>query len=97
MSKLFLSEVRVTPVPPRDSLLAFGSVHYRGELRISDLALHATPTGDDFTIAYPLKTLFNGAKVHIVYPTNPEVAEAIRIAVVGKYLELVQRARGEKT
>ena len=92
-----ISEVRVTPIAARDTLLAFASLLYRSELRLSDIALHSTRKGDDFTLAFPRKRLFNGAEVHIIYPIQKEIAEAIKAAVVSKYLDLVKHIDHEST
>ena len=86
-----VSEVRVTPIAARDTLLAFASVLYRNELRLSDIALHCTRDGDDFTIAFPQKRMFNGAIVHAVYPIQKEVTEAIRAAIITKFLALTKQ------
>ena len=93
----FVSEVRVTPIAARDTLLAFASVLYRDELRLSDIALYSTRTGDDFTLAFPRKRLFNGANVHIIYPIQKEIAEAIKVAIVAKYLDLVNHIDCKRT
>ena len=95
-SNSFISEVRFTPIAARDTLLGFASILYRNELRLSDIALHCTRQGDDFTLAYPLKRLFNGAEVHIVYPVQKEIAEAMKAAVVTKYLDLIKPIGGER-
>lgn len=85
-----ISEVSFTPVPPRDTLLGFGSLIYHG-VRLADLGLHAARNGDGYSIAYPRKRLFNGSEISIIYPTSKQVADAIRDAIVSKYLELTKR------
>jgi DNA-binding cell septation regulator SpoVG len=47
-------------------------------------------------IADPRKRLFNGAEISIIYPTSKQVAEAIRDAIVAKYLELTQQSGREE-
>lgn len=90
-----ISEVSFTPVPPRHTLLGFGSVVHHG-VRLSDLALHINRDGGGYSIAYPRKRLFNGSEISIIYPTSKQVAETIRDAIVGKYLELTRQTGGEE-
>lgn len=89
-----ISEVSFTPVPPRFTLLGFGSLIFYG-IRLSDLALHIAKDGNGYSIAYPRKRLFNGSEISIIYPTSKQVADAIRDAIVGKYLELTQQSGRE--
>lgn len=89
-----VSEVSFTPVRPRDTLLGFGSVVYHG-VRLADLALHVARDGGGYSVGYPRKRLFNGSEISIIYPTSKQVAEAIRDAIVGKYLELTQQSGHE--
>lgn len=86
-----ISEVSFTPVPPRNTLLGFGSIVFHG-VRLSDLALHIAKDGGGYSVGYPRKRLFNGAEINIIYPTSQRVAEAIRDAIVTKYLELTRDA-----
>ena len=86
-----ISEVSFTPVFPRDTLLGFGSLIYHG-VKLSDLALHIARDGGGYSIAYPRKRLFNGVEINIIHPTCKPVTEAIRDAIVSKYLELTRDA-----
>jgi len=86
-----ISEVSFTPVRPRDTLLGFGSLIFYG-VRLSDLALHIAKDGGGYTVAYPRKRLFNASEISVIYPTSKQVAEAIRDAIVSKYLELTRNA-----
>lgn len=90
-----ISEASFTPVFPRDTLLGFGSVVYYG-VKLSDLALHIARDGSGYSIGYPRKRLFNGVEINVIYPTSKQVAEMIRDAIVGKYLELTQQGGREE-
>lgn len=93
-SRPHISEVSFTPVAPRDTLLGFGSLIYHG-VKLSDLALHIARDGGGYSVAYPRKRLFNGVEISIIYPTSKQVAEAIRDAIIAKYLELTQQSGHE--
>ena len=95
MSNPAISEVSFTPVRPHNTLLGFGSIVFHG-VSLSDLALHIARDGNGYSIAYPRKRLFNGSEISIIYPTSKQVAEAIRDAIVGKYLELTERSGREE-
>ena len=84
-----ISEVSFTPVPPRNTLLGFGSIVFHG-VKLSDLALHVARDGGGYSIAYPRKRLFNGAEINIIHPTSKQVAEVIRDAIVTKYLDMTK-------
>ena len=90
MKQPIITEISFTPVRPRDTLLGFASVLYRSELRLSDIALHCTSKGADYTVVFPCKTLFNGARVNVYYPTSGDVGEAIRRAIIEKYLASIE-------
>ena len=85
-----ISEVRVTPIFPNGTLVAFASILFEGQLRLSDLAVHSLNQGKEFSISYPKKRLFNGAEVNIIYPISRDVDDAVKSAIVSKYLDMTK-------
>ena len=84
-----ISEISVTPVRPRNTLVAFCSLAYRGEIFLGDIALHVDPSSDDFRLVFPEKVLFNGSRCHVHFPLSSKVNDTIRAAIVAKYKELI--------
>ena len=90
-----ITEVQVTPVrpvhTPGGTLVAFGSIRYRGEIDFADLALHAGPKDGQFEIIYPVKTLFGGVRVGVIRPVSKSISDAILNALVDRYMALVRK------
>lgn len=85
-----ITRISVTPIRPRDTLVAFCSCVYREELYLGDLALHVESSGNDYKICYPVKVLFNKSRSHIVFPLNSEISDLIKNAIVSKYEEIIR-------
>ena len=90
MISSFISEVSVTPIRPKDTLVAFCSFVYRNEFFLGDVALHLDPSGG-YSLRYPAKVLFNGSKCQVHYPLSAEIAEVIKSAIIKKYEELIRK------
>ena len=85
-----ISEVSVTPIRPKDTLIAFCSFVYRNEFFFGDIALHIEPSGG-YSLRWPAKTLFNGSRCQIHYPLSAEIGDAVKNAIVTKYEEMIRR------
>ncbi len=85
-----ISEVSVTPVRPKNTLVAFCSFVYRKEFYLGDIALHIDLSGDGYRLAYPEKTLFNGTRCQIIFPLSSNIGDAIKNVIVTKYEGMIR-------
>lgn len=92
MKEIAISEVQITPIKPRDGLVAFASCVINNQLYIGNIAVYTRPDGSDFRLAYPTKTLPNGKQINCVHPINRQVGEAIRKQIVERFLEISSRS-----
>lgn len=93
---LLISEVQIIPVKPQRGLVAFASCVINNSLYVGNIAIHTSlkdPGG--YRLVYPDKVLPNGKLINCVYPINQEAGEAIRVAIIGKYMEIVGLTGGE--
>ena len=94
MMEITLSEIQIIPVKPRDGLLAFCSFVINASFYVGDIAIYSRLNRDGYRLAYPIKVLANGVKVHCFHPINRQVAQSIERQVVEKFLELTQKQGG---
>ncbi len=95
MSELEISEIQVIPVKPKEGLVAFASCIVNQALYIGNIAIYTSPsTQEGFRLAYPIKILPNGKKIHCVHPINKEAGEAILKEIIRKLREVILKATG---
>jgi stage V sporulation protein G len=87
-----LSEIQITPVKPRNGLLAFTSFVINGSFYVGDVAVYSRLGEDGFRLVYPMKILVNGARVNVFHPIRKDVAQEIETQVSGAYKDLLRRA-----
>jgi DNA-binding cell septation regulator SpoVG len=88
MKDLVISEVQITPVKPKEGLVAFASCVINNQLYIGNIAIYTRPDGNDFRLAYPTKTLPNGKQINCVHPINRQAGEIIRRKIVERFVEI---------
>jgi DNA-binding cell septation regulator SpoVG len=86
-----LSEIEITPVKPREGLLAFTSFVLNGAFYTGDIAIYSRPSGEGYRLVYPIRVLPNGAKVNIFHPIRKDVAQEIEERVSEAYQELLNK------
>lgn len=89
---IILSEISVTPIKPRDGLLAFCSFVINNAFYVGDVAIYSRLDGKGYRLAYPFKTLLKGARINCFHPINREVAQTIEKQVINRFLELTEKA-----
>jgi DNA-binding cell septation regulator SpoVG len=92
MDKLMISEVQITPIKPRDGLVAWASCVINDQIYIGNIAIYTRPHGDDFRLVYPSKTLPNGKKINCVHPISKQAGDAIKRQVVERFIEISSKA-----
>ncbi|MFC1799455.1 septation protein SpoVG family protein [Candidatus Eisenbacteria bacterium] len=91
--KTQLSEIQITPIKPRNGLLAFASFILEESYYVADVAIHSRLGEDGFRLVYPMKILHNGAKVNTFHPIRKEVAQEIERQVSRAYERLIEKAQ----
>lgn len=96
MNKITISGIRITPVLPNKSLVAFCSFLVNESLFVSDVALHRSPGhSEGYRLVFPDKTLFNGKRVNVIYPVNRETELYLTREIKHEYesqLERIQKS-----
>ena len=93
MCEIFISEIQIIPIKPKEGLVAFASCVINNAFYLGNIAVYTSPSAQDgFRLVYPTKTLPNGKEIHCVHPINKETGEIIRTAIVEKFNELISRS-----
>jgi len=93
MNELFISEIQIIPVKPKEGLVAFASFIINDFLYIGNVGIYTSlsrPEG--YRLVYPSKTLPNGKEINCVHPINKETGELISKAIIGKFKQIVSKA-----
>ncbi|MDP1852914.1 MAG: septation protein SpoVG family protein [Candidatus Omnitrophota bacterium] len=88
MEKIIITEPTFIPLKPNDKgLIGIASVVYNNSLSLNCISVYSRPNGD-LRLVFPIKVLPNSKEINVYYPINKETYEAIRKAIVDKYLEI---------
>ena len=92
MEKLFISEIQIIPVKPKEGLVAFASCVINNALYLGNIAIYTSPTNPEgYRLVYPMKVLPNGKEINCVHPINKESGEAIAKSIIRKYKDLISK------
>ena len=84
-----VSEIQIIQVKPKDGLIAFTSCVINNQFYLGNIAIYTSPSSPDgFRLVYPLKILPTGKQINCVHPINRETGNAIKKAIINKYLEI---------
>ena len=78
-----ISEVQITPVEPRNGLVAFASFVIDEALRCSSIAIMTRPNGG-YRLLYPTKKSHE-RNTSIYYPISKAIGDSIEQVVIAKY------------
>lgn len=88
MEKIIITEPTFLPLKPNEKgLIGIASVLYNNSLSLNCISVYLRPNGD-LRLVFPIKTLPNSKEINVYYPVNKETYEAIKKAIVDKYLEI---------
>ena len=87
-----LTEIQITPIRPREGLLAFCNFIINGSFFVGDVGIHSRFDGT-YRLVYPSKTLLNGVTINVFHPINSEVGVEIEKQVQKAYEELLLKRR----
>jgi DNA-binding cell septation regulator SpoVG len=89
--KISLSEIEISPVKPRNGLLAFASFVLADSFFVGDVAVYSRLDQSGYRLVYPMKTLHNGARVNVFHPIRKGVAQEMERQVTQAYEELLAK------
>ena len=84
-----ITEVQVTPIRPRDGLVAFAGVVFDDELYLGSLGIHVRANGT-YRITYTAKKVGNG-QINICHPIRRELGRNIECAVIERCRDVLER------
>lgn len=91
MNSLRLSEVSVTPIKPNQGLVAFASFVINDSLYCGSVGIVTRPDGG-YRLVYPSR-LVSRRQLNIFHPISNEIGQAIQVAVISKYEEVLNHGR----
>lgn len=88
MSEIRITEPTFIPLKPNEKgLIGIASVVYNNSFSLNCISVYIRPNGD-LRLLFPVKILPNSKEINVYYPICKEVYEAIKKAIVDKYLEI---------
>lgn len=88
-----ISEINITPVRPRNGLVAFASCVINGCLYCGSIGVHVQPNGR-FRLVYPSRKV-GGWEMGVFHPINRCAGKIIEAAITAKCDELFGEKREE--
>jgi len=83
-----ITEIQITPIKPRDGLVAFASVVIDNNIHLGSIGIHTKLDGSGYRITYPTKKV--GEKnLNIFFPINKEMSKKIEEAIISKAKEIL--------
>lgn len=86
-----ISEVQITPVKPKDGLVAFASFVFGNCLYCGSVGIFTRPNGG-YRLVYPTK-LVAGRQLDMYHPISGTAGRSIEEAVITKFEEVVSNDR----
>ncbi len=83
-----VTEIQLTPIKPKDGLVAFASLIIDDNVYLGSIGVHARIDGDGYRITYP-KKLVSNKQIDIYHPINREAGQIIEKAIVTKAMQLL--------
>lgn len=83
-----ITEVQLTPIKPKDGLVAFASVVIDNNVYLGSIGVHARIDGNGYRITYP-KKLVSDKQIDIYHPINKATGQLIEKAIVTKAEQLL--------
>jgi len=90
MGEIFVSEVQIIPVKPKEGLVAFASCVINESLYIGNIAVYTSTTRPEgYRLVYPTKILPNGKEINCVHPINKSAGDLVSQAILCQFKTLV--------
>jgi len=98
MENVFISEIQVAPIKPQNGLVGFASCIINNQFYCGNIAIYTSPNSPQgFRLVFPNKKLGSGQVVDCFHPINREAEECVTIAIVNKYVELMDNFNNVET
>ena len=82
-----LSEIQITPIKPKDGLVAFASFVWDENLYLGSVGIMTRP-GGGYRLVYPTKKVVE-RNLNIFHPINRATAQAIENEVIKRFEEVM--------
>jgi len=82
-----ITEIQITPIQPKDGLVAFASVVVENSLYLGFIGVYTRLDGLGYRLTYPTKKI-GDKSINIYHPINREISKAIEQAVFNKLKEI---------
>jgi len=89
MKIMIITEVQITPIKPKDGLVAFASLVVENSLYLGFLGVYTRLDGTGYRITYPTKKVSENS-LNIYHPINKETSKAIEEAIIIKIKEIMK-------
>ena len=87
-----ITEINITPIRPRNGLVAFSSFILNNNLYVGNVGIFTSPSSPDgFRLVYPYRVLGNGQKIDTVFPITKDFGYDIQRVVVEEYKRLINK------
>lgn len=83
-----ITEVQLTPIKPKDGLVAFASVVIDNNVYLGSIGVHTRIDGSGYRITYP-KKLVSDKQIDIYHPINKTAGQLIEAAIMAKAKQLL--------
>ena len=89
--KMEISEIRLTPIKPRQSLVAFASCVVDKQFYFGGIGVHCDLTNQSWRLVFPTKKFPNGEEVPLYHPINRQTYDQIQKAIITQWENLIKR------
>ena len=83
MKTMKITEIQITPIKPKEGLVAFASIVIESSLYLGSLGIYTRLDGSGYRITYPTKKIGN-KNINIYHPINRETSKEIEEAILSK-------------
>lgn len=88
--KMEISEIQITPIKPRESLVAFASCVVDRQIYLGGIAIHCDLLNQSFRCVYPTKKFGDGKEIPIYHPISKEAGLTVQKAIVTAWENLIK-------
>jgi len=78
-----ITEIQITPIKPRNGLIAFASVILENSLYLGSIGVYTRLDGSGYRITYPTKKIGN-KDINIYHPINKKTSKIIEKAIINE-------------
>ena len=83
-----ITEIQITPIKPKDGLVAFASIVLVDSLYLGSIGVYTRLNGSGYRITYPTKKIGN-KDINIYHPINKQTSKAIEEAIILKVKKIL--------